>query len=402
MSIPHHATSAVVLLTIFAACAAVGDEPDLGPLVELLTEVDDAELQLDLLRGMRDGLRGRKKLPMPAGWQPLSTKLSRSDNAEIREIGTVLSLLFGDTQALARLRRTLLDKAAPVANRQAALLSLVGHGTSDLAPTLLELLSERAIRRHALRGLARYDDESTAATILELYPELDQDEREDAIQTLASRPSYAVVLLDAVAEKRVARREISAVTARQLEALNDERLTKRLREVWGSLRRSSTKKQRLIAKYKELLSAEYLQAADLGQGRALYDRTCGKCHVLYGVGAKIGPDLTGSNRADLGYLLENILDPSAAVGNDYELQLLVTTDGRLLTGLIVETTDHSLTVQTVTERVIVAKEDILAHDSADLSMMPEGQIEAMSKDECRDLVAYLMSTSQAPLPLNGE
>ena len=57
--------------------------------------------------------------------------------------------------------------------------------------------------------------------------------------------------------------------------------------------------------------------ADLSLGRALFAKTCAKCHTLFGVGGKVGPDITGSNRANLDYLLENILDPSAVIPKEY-------------------------------------------------------------------------------------
>ena len=56
--------------------------------------------------------------------------------------------------------------------------------------------------------------------------------------------------------------------------------------------------------------------ADLQAGHEVAKKTCFVCHKLYGEGAEIGPDLTGSGRHDVNYLLENIVDPSAIVGQD--------------------------------------------------------------------------------------
>jgi putative heme-binding domain-containing protein len=191
-------------------------------------------------------------------------------------------------------------------------------------------------------------------------------------------------------------------TARHLENLNNAKVKERLHRVWGKIEQSSVDKQRIIAKYKKLLTSDFLRGAKLSNGRALYDRTCGKCHVLYDSGGKIGPNITGSNRSDLQYLLQNILDPSAAIGRDYELLTYGTLDGRVLTGILVGTTDHSITLQTVNEQVIITRGDILFEDSSDLSMMPEGQLQTLTDEECRDLIAYLMTTSQVPLPAGEE
>jgi len=164
------------------------------------------------------------------------------------------------------------------------------------------------------------------------------------------------------------------------------------------VRQTPAEKKQLIEKYKRQLTAEVLAKADLPNGRLVFSRTCMQCHTLFGEGAKIGPDLTGSNRADLHYILENSVDPSAVIGRDYQLNNIFTKKGRLVSGIIVEETDRAVTVQTLTERVVVPKADIDERQVSDVSMMPEGQLEKLTADELRDLVAYLASKRQVPLP----
>jgi mono/diheme cytochrome c family protein len=126
-------------------------------------------------------------------------------------------------------------------------------------------------------------------------------EKQDAINTLASRPSYALALLTAIERKQVPRADVSIFTARQLKDLRDRRVTEKLDKVWGQIRQTPAEKTALIAKYKALLTPQALAGANLPQGRAVFNRTCYQCHTLFGAGNKIGPDLTGSNRFDLHY-----------------------------------------------------------------------------------------------------
>jgi mono/diheme cytochrome c family protein len=122
--------------------------------------------------------------------------------------------------------------------------------------------------------------------------------------------------LDGLEEKIVPSADISAYTARQLQNLNDEAVSERLKKLWGEVRSTSGVKRELIARYKRLLTPEFLDEGDPQNGRLVYNRTCLKCHRLYGEGGEIGPDLTGSNRANLDYVLENSVDPSAVIPRD--------------------------------------------------------------------------------------
>src|SRR5262249_46880379 len=118
----------------------------------------------------------------------------------------------------------------------------------------------------------------------------------------------------------------------------------------------------------------------------------------YGEGHSIGPDLTGSDRANLHYILENSVDPSAVIGNDYRLTNITTSKGRLIAGIIVEETERARTVQAAAESIGVAKDEIERRKGANVSMMPEGQLEKLTTEELRDLVGYLGSKTQVPLP----
>jgi putative heme-binding domain-containing protein len=117
-------------------------------------------------------------------------------------------------------------------------------------------------------------------------------------------------------------------------------------------------------------------------------RTCQQCHTLFGVGANVGPDITGSNRADLDYLLTNIVDPSAVVAKEYQVTLVWLKDERLLSGILKKQDEQSLTLQDQQGTNVVPRGDIDEVKPAGPSMMPEGQIDVMSADEVRDLIAY--------------
>src|SRR5262249_11057210 len=159
---------------------------------------------------------------------------------------------------------------------------------------------------------------------------------------------------------------------------------------WGVIRPASKEREALTAKYKAILTAESLKKADVTKGRAVFAKNCASCHKLNGEGAAIGPELTGSQRNNLDYILENVIDPSAVVAREYTVTNLDLKNGRTVSGIIAEETERALTVQTPNERLIIAKSDIETRTPTNVSMMPEGLFDKLAEDELRDLVAYLM------------
>ncbi|MCI0703702.1 MAG: c-type cytochrome, partial [Planctomycetia bacterium] len=376
---------------------AKGEKGNLAPLVAALVLANE-KTQLDLLRGTREGMRGRKSFTMPAGWPAAYAKLSTRKESELRELAVMLALVFGDPQALVDLRKLIANTSATPAERIKAIEALVEKRVPDLAPVLHNQLNDKATRRAAIRGLAAYTHADTPKRILAMYGELTTDEKQDAVATLASRKEYALPLLDAVEAKKIPSGDISAFVARQLFALGDAKVTERLKQVWGEVRETAADKQKQLAKYKSQLTPAALKNANLANGRLIYTKTCQQCHKLFGEGGTIGPDLTGTNRTDLDYLLSNIIDPTSEVGRDFRMSVVRTTDMRTITGIITERTPARLVVQTATERMILPLDDVESVKDSPISIMPEGQLDALTRDQVRDLIAYIGSKTQVPLP----
>jgi putative heme-binding domain-containing protein len=370
----------------------------LDALVHVLAQSDDVSVQRDILRGMSDALAGRRSVTAPAGWSNIHRKLSASKDTEVRERVMTLSVLFGDPQALTVLRKTAQDTQADRGARARALQTLIDRRAEGVTALLSKLLDDSALVRSALRGLAACGDERTPGLILARYTKLDAAAKADAIGTLSSRPGYALALLEAVEKKQVPRADVSAYTARQLVALNDRRVTARLEAVWGSIRPASQEKERLLARYRKLATPAELKKANRGNGRVVFDKTCASCHVLFGQGSKIGPDLTGSQRANPEYVLHKLLDPHSVVPRDYQVTRLVLASGRIITGLIKQEADKVLVVQTPTEEVRVQKSDIDQRNRQKESLMPEGLLKPLGDRDVRDLLAYLASPEQVSLP----
>lgn len=161
---------------------------------------------------------------------------------------------------------------------------------------------------------------------------------------------------------------------------------------------ASADKRRRIDDLKAALGPDALVAADCRRGRLLYEQACSRCHKLFGAGMAIGPDLTGGNRTNLDYLLENIFDPGGVVSRDYRMSVVTLGDGRVVSGLITARDDRTLTVVTPADRHVFAIDEVEEVQVTSQSPMPEGLLDPLGPDAIRDLVAYLMQPAQVPLP----
>ncbi len=132
-----------------------------------------------------------------------------------------------------------------------------------------------------------------------------------------------------------------------------------------------------------------MAGADPIQGKAVFDRTSSPCHVMYGEGGVIGPDLTGSNRANLDYILLNILDPSDDIPDSYKMVTVTTHEGQTRVGAVSEEDSRRVVLNAVGQKQVVAKQDIKSRVVSDISMMPEGLLMTLKDDEVANLIRYL-------------
>jgi putative membrane-bound dehydrogenase-like protein len=395
---------------------------DAAPLDLVLTRAthaDDDALLRDVLTGCSEAFRGWRRPPQPTSWEELKVELSKRGNtADVRETRVLydeLSTLFGHGQPLEVLVAVALDRSQPLTAREAAVKSLrstvndvsdtkdapsVPSAAADALRTVCEkLVGERYLALPAAQGLSAFDDDAAAARIVEAYRRTSPSQRDAILTILVSRARYGRHLLAAVEQGKIAASALSAYHIRQLHALGSAELTADAERLWGRVDEQSEEIQARIAAFTaELKEAENPTAASLSHGRAVYQKTCSSCHRLYGDGGDLGPDLTGSGRHDVGYLAENILNPSGVVNRDWRLSIVELEDGRVLSGVVAEERERTITLITPMERVVLDRDAVANVTPTDRSPMPDGLLNPLSAEEIRDLVAYLRHPVQVPLP----
>jgi putative heme-binding domain-containing protein len=308
-----------------------------------------------------------------------------------------VAVLFGDKDAIATLMKRITDPLASATDRRTAIELLLNRKQPEFAKMLLKLLGDPAVQPVVIRALASFNDPEISQAILSHYAKFTPEEKSDAVQTLAARARWAKELLDAIEKGKVPRTDVPVTTARQILALNDKTVAAQLEKVWGKITPASKERVALTKKWKEYLTEETLAKADASRGRALFVKNCAACHKMYGEGNAVGPELTGSQRANLDYVLENVLDPSAVVPNEYRMINFVLADERVVSGIILRETKEALTIRTANESIVLPVSDIASRKQTNLSIMPDGLFDQMKPEEVRDLVAYLRSKEQVPI-----
>jgi len=385
-----------------------GNASPLNALLQITSAKHEA-FQRDIIEGMAEALIGWRNAAKPLAWDALAQQIATRYPITTADKGPVgaeslrervrnLGALFGDGRALEDVKKVVLDPQADLSLRKSALQTLIDSKVSDLRELCEGLLSVQFLNPVAARGLASFDDPVVGTKLVRAYRQFHLSERPQLLATLVSRSSFAQALLDAVADGRIARADLSAFHARQIRSLNDPALNKKLAAVWGELRESN-QNQQLIAKWKAQLTPATLARADFGHGRVVFNLACAACHTLYGEGGRVGPDLSGAGRDNLDYLLENIVDPSAVVSADFRMSVFKLKDGRVLNGLVSAKTDRSIALRTMTESLTLERGDVEAIEDSSLSLMPEGLLDALQPDQARDLIGYLMHQTQVPLPV---
>jgi putative heme-binding domain-containing protein len=309
-----------------------------------------------------------------------------------------LGVLFGEERAIAKLRAVATDESEEGESRRHAIQSLGEAGDSATLPLLLGLVQDPVVANEAIHALAGYDDPAIPTLIIERYASLDPTGRTLAIDSLASRPTYARALLRAIEKGVVERGDVSAAHARQIANFNDPSLTSELERLWGAVRAAPEEKRQEIERLRTVLEGGKIADGDAARGRVLFEKTCSACHLLYGEGKAIGPDLTGSDRHNLTYLLENIVDPSGSVGKEFQMTAVLLSSGRAVSGVVIGKTDRTLTLRTQTEELAVDLQDVEEMVEQPVSLMPDGLLVQLTDEQIGDLFSYLQSTAQVPLP----
>ncbi len=356
------------------------------PLISILDSSTNDPTSLAVLSGFADGIKGRDNLKAPKGWKKIFD--TRISNAHMQR--DILRINVGFDKAASKEKiLDLLGLGSSLEGKLQALEILADMPSLDLHLSILPLINDPRLSAAAIPVLAKSTDTKIAKLLIAKYPDLPTESKALAINALAGNPKFANLLLDSLVSKIIPRSAVTAYHARQIQTFKDKALKKRLAIIWGRTGSSSSEKKKQIKAWQDQLTPDIVAKADTKNGHTKFQQLCMVCHTLHNEGGKIGPELTGTNRKDLFYLLENIIDPSATLPADFRLTILTKKDGAVISGNIIGENEYSVTLRTLTNEQVVQLDDIAKRETLNKSIMPEGLLTNLSADDVRDLIGFL-------------
>jgi putative heme-binding domain-containing protein len=305
------------------------------------------------------------------------------------------AILGGNQQSGNPAIETAVDATASTKDRVAALESLAQADVDALRDPLLQLVQSdqpESVRMAAITVAARIEDPRVVATLIFVH-------NSDVAETLkrhlrsvvfAHRHS-ALAWLQAVDRGDLAAAATPIDQIRRVALLNDPQLNELVRKHWGPL--DAGPREDALAEVRRLNKELRSGTGDAANGRLLFRKHCAACHQLFGDGKQVGPSLTTFNRADRLALLVSLVAPSSVIRKEYATTVVLTKDGRVLTGLPIKRDASGITlVNQMGEAKTIATSEIESSRDSNVSLMPAGLYRQFTPEQFRDLFAWLQSS----------
>lgn len=381
----------VILPRLAQRYAAVGTNADFASCAALLASAPGRAETDSLLEGIDKALNGRRLNAVPPALVGFIDSLQIDQETSPLRIRCAVRL--GSSAAFDRALVLLTDRATAEATRL-ALVEIAGQSANPSAIHPLLSLVDKAepasLQAAALSAVARFDDPKIADRALVYLPTSQGDLRTKTLTLLCGRAAWATRLLEEVDAGRLKPDEIPPVQLRQIALFKQPRVEELLVKHWGRIAEATPDEKR--ARIHGINVSLNLAPGDPARGKPLFAKHCGTCHTLFGEGNKVGPELTGAERKNREFLLTSIVDPSSVIRKEYFNYVVSTSDGRVLTGLIVESTPQTTTLlDAKNQKTLLANDDIESTERSAQSLMPEKILDELTADEVRDLIRYIQS-----------
>ena len=388
----------VILERLARRYAEEGGELSLATCTTLLKSAPNAESTKPLLKGMDLALIGTTVENAPQELKDWFAKVWPNNSSDPLYIRLGLRLHHSPAQEAAA--RLLNDPASEESTLESIIEVLAQTGNSADAPGLLALLEKsksQKVQEAAAAALQHFPQTQVADQMLQIYPRLSKPLQNRVLTALCSRATWAALLLKAIDSGSIPPTAVTLDHLRQLATLGDADLAGQIEQRWGKIQTASPEEKRnAINRLRLVLKPSGVVGRDAKgnfiEGKKVFEANCAICHKLFGEGNNIGPDLTGSDRKNTDYLLSQIVEPSAYIRPEYVAFQASLKDETVVDGLMVESSTTAVTlVDRNNEKHVIPRAQLKELRESQVSLMPEGLLEALPPEGVMNLFAYLQA-----------
>ena len=366
--------------------ALSGTRQNLINAAALLNAAPDKVVVDRLLKGFEAAFQGRSLAGIP---DELAIALARSGGGSL-----ALRLRQAQPDAIAEAVTLIQDAAASTESRR-QLIEICGQiRHAEFLPVLLHLVQEdkdAVVLATTLTALQNFDAVDVGTAVVSRFMSLTEEPQLAAEALLVSRTAWSKQLLTAVDAETIPKDRVTDSAIRKMLMHGDDAIKASVEKHWGQIAGlSPAQVQAEIARLNAVLSAG---SGNPKSGKLLFTNNCGRCHLLFEEGGRIGPDLTPFARDNLERMLLSVVHPSLEIREGFENYVVVTTDGRVLNGFLADKDNQVVIVRGVDGQNVVLKQaDIDEMKIVPQSVMPEGALKPLNDQQLRDLFAYLRSS----------
>ncbi|MFM7317986.1 MAG: hypothetical protein ACKO5E_13660 [bacterium] len=386
--------------TVFSILSRNGNAADLAVLLEKAADpaAFPADIRAKAFETLADAAANRKVVPagnLEAILKVLPQQGQKTDTALFRSVMRNITAwkLTAAGKPLAELARS--NKVADDVRSEAmsGLAQLGGDENLAILSDLSNAKSPLKTRVLALGSLAAVDPAKAAKPAVELMSGDSTPAGADLNRILVgflNKTSGPETLAKAIESAKIPQ-DTAKLALRQLYAIgrSDSTLVTALSAAAGI----ATEVKPLTDTELKALMAEVAEKGNAKRGEEIFRReenSCQKCHALAGAGGQVGPELSDvGSVSPVDYLLNSVVTPELAVKELYQMMTVLTTDGRIVQGIIIDQDDQRLKLKDAEGKEFSLTNAEIEEKKMGGSLMPKGLPNLMTRQEFVDLISFL-------------
>ncbi|HVW00005.1 MAG TPA: c-type cytochrome, partial [Planctomycetaceae bacterium] len=247
------------------------------------------------------------------------------------------------------------------------------------------------VRVVAIRALANFTQPEATQLVIDAWNGFGPETRPVAAEMLLQTAPRAAALLAALDEGTVKRTELDRAQKQFLLNHPNDQVRATARKLLAD--DAAGDRPRVGAAYQSALTVE----GNAERGRMLFQKHCAACHQVGQTGHVVGPNLASVSNKSAGDLLISVLDPNREALPTFNSYTLVTTQGKILTGIVAAESATSVTLKRAEgQQDVVLRSEIEQLASNGISLMPEGFEKEITPAQLADLIEFIRTLPKTP------